>query len=131
MKAARITVNGSCAMVTSTSELNDGRMPWSSASWMPGMPWPIAISIGGASETRPPESLISRHDASPRCVQWMYSSPGRSSLASPSAASAFSVLSATPCETMRTPTSRAYANCFAFEAAAKGQRQQLVRCELK
>ena len=55
-----MTVNGSCAMVTSTSELSDGRTPWSSASWIGGMPWPIAISIGTASEMRPPVSLIVR-----------------------------------------------------------------------
>jgi hypothetical protein len=28
---------------------------------MGGMPWPIAISIAGAIETRPPLSLIARH----------------------------------------------------------------------
>ena len=81
MKQARITVNGSCAMVTSTSELSERRMPWSSASWIGGMPWPIAISIGTASETWPPVSLSSRQASLLRCVQWMYSSPGRSSLA--------------------------------------------------
>ena len=60
MKAVRISVKGSCAMVTSTSEERLGRMSASSASWIAGMPWPIAISMGGDSETWPPVSRISR-----------------------------------------------------------------------
>src|SRR5262245_15252274 len=110
VNAARITVNGSCAMVTSTSEESDGRTPWSSASWIGGMPWPIAISIGTASETWPPLSLIRRQASLLRCVQWMYSSPGFISPARPSSSRVGSVLLLTPCETMRTPISRAMVN---------------------
>ena len=42
-----------------------------------------------------------------RCVQWMYSSPGFSRPARPSSISRASVALLTPCETVRTPTSRA------------------------
>ena len=48
-------------MVASTSELRLGRMPWSSASWIGGRPWPIAISMGAAMEMRAPVSLSRRH----------------------------------------------------------------------
>ena len=82
-------------------------MPWSSAAWIGGRPWPIAISMGAAMEMRAPVSLSRRHAVSLKWVQWMYSSPGRSSPARPSSSRVRSVLLLTPWETQRTPTSRA------------------------
>src|SRR3977135_772887 len=65
-----MTVKASCAIVTPWSEPSDGRRPWSSDSWIMGSPCPIAMSIGAQIETLPPVSLISRHAASLRPMQW-------------------------------------------------------------
>ena len=78
------------------------------------------------SETWPPVSLISRQASSLRCVQWMYSSPGRISPARPSAISVRSVLLLTP---MRDGAHADFARDGEqppVEAAAKRERQQLV-----
>ena len=50
----------SAAMVVSTSLDRLGRMPASSACWIGGMPWRMAISIGQAMESQPPVSLTRR-----------------------------------------------------------------------
>ena len=62
-KTARICVNMSAAMVVSTSLDRLGLIPASSACWIGGMPWRIAISIGQAIESQPPVSLIRLHRA--------------------------------------------------------------------
>ena len=57
------------AMVVATSELSEGRMPKSRAPWMPGMPWPMCISIGTESETLPPVSRMTFQLSSLNWVQ--------------------------------------------------------------
>src|SRR5215471_3754000 len=68
----RMTVKKSCAIVTGWSELKLGRSPRSSASWMLGVPWPMAMSICGHCETLPPLSLMSFHASSVRFKQWIF-----------------------------------------------------------
>src|SRR5262249_16010725 len=57
--------------------------PRSRNFWMGGMPWPIIISTGEASDTVPPESTIIWISVSFSVVQWMYVVSGTSSPASP------------------------------------------------
>jgi hypothetical protein len=47
-------------------------MPSLSAVAAGAQPWPICISICGASDTFPPESATSFHSSSVRCEAWMY-----------------------------------------------------------
>ena len=49
----RICVNMSVGLFVSTSTLRLIGMPRSSAFWIGGIPWPICISIGPATEKRP------------------------------------------------------------------------------
>ena len=67
----RIWLNMSLGTLVSTSMLRVGASPRSRNFWMGGIPWPIIISTGEASETEPPESTIICSSVSLRVVQWM------------------------------------------------------------
>ncbi len=100
-------------MVTPWSELRLGRMPWSSASWIAGMPWPIAISIGGAERDvaagvldQPPGRV-----AEMRAVDVFIARPQQPGAAE--LGSAARIVADADARRRGTPTSRASAKIFA------------------
>ena len=62
----------SVGMFVSTSTLRLIGMPRSSAFWIGGIPWPICISIGPATEKPPPVSAIRSSSSSVSVHEWMY-----------------------------------------------------------
>ncbi len=79
----RIWLNMSLGTLVSTSTLRLGDRPRSRNFWIGGIPWPIIISTGEASETVPPVSTIIWISVSFSVVQWMYVVSGPSRPASP------------------------------------------------
>ena len=67
----RIWLNMSLGTFVSTSTLRLGLRPRSRNFWIGGIPWPIIISTGEASETVPPVSTIIWISVSFSVVQWM------------------------------------------------------------
>ena len=112
-KFVRICVKKSEGISVSTSLLSDQGILWSRACWIGGMPCPISISIGVASDRLPPELAISFHSSAVRWQQWMYVTSGPMSLASGSSRPL-----PLSCKVMGAPTSRATSQCLGSNAVA-------------
>ena len=65
-------MNWSADAVVATSDERPIGTSYSTALAAGAQPWPIWISICGANETLPPESLTSAHSSSVKCEAWTY-----------------------------------------------------------
>ena len=112
--AERIWVNISAAIVVSTSLDRLGRMPTSSACWIGGMPWRMAISIGQAMESHPPVSFTRRICSLVALVKWIYTLSPPISPSTPSFITSSGPIPRLPPTTwvkMRSPNRRASSHC--------------------